>query len=56
MITMLKRFSEYKGYEDNIYEGLSDNNESGMTVASLDEYFSVIKAKLIPLIEISKKR
>lgn len=50
MITMLKRFSEYKGYEDNIYEGLIDNNESGMTVASLDEYFSVIKAKLIPLI------
>lgn len=45
-----KRFIDYWGYRENPYNALLDQYDPGMTVVRLDEVFTKVKAKLIPLL------
>lgn len=50
LVEMNKRFIEYWGHKENKYDVLLDMYEPGMTVAILDEVFSNVKDKIIPLV------
>ena len=50
LVEMNKRFIEYWGYKDNKYDVLLDMYEPGMTVSILDEVFSNVREKIVPLV------
>lgn len=50
LVAYSKRFISYWGYQSNPYNALLDQYDPGMTVERLDEVFSKLKAKLIPLL------
>lgn len=51
IMTYLKEFVEYFGYEGHRYNALLDQYEPGMTVEQLDPLFQQLKEKTIPLLE-----
>ncbi|RDW22132.1 carboxypeptidase M32 [Oceanobacillus chungangensis] len=46
-----KKFANYWGYEDNIYDALLHNFEPGVTTKMLDEVFSKLRVSLTSLVE-----
>ncbi|WP_066504007.1 carboxypeptidase M32 [Abyssisolibacter fermentans] len=51
VIEYKKRFVEYRGYEVNPYNVLLDDHEPGMTVEILDEFFKLLREKIVPLVK-----
>ncbi|MGX6442512.1 carboxypeptidase M32 [Neobacillus sp. K501] len=51
LVEMTKRFVNYWGYEENIYDVLLDLYEPGMTVEVLDQVFGELRAKIVPLVK-----
>ncbi|MCM3361744.1 carboxypeptidase M32 [Niallia sp. Sow4_A1] len=50
LVEMNKKFIEYWGHTNNKYDVLLDMYEPGMTVAILDEVFSNVREKIVPLV------
>src|SRR5690606_9373481 len=46
-----KRFIEYWGYEGNKYNTLLDMYEPGITVEILDDVFSKLRERIVPLVK-----
>jgi len=46
-----KKFVKYRGYEGHPYNTLLDDYEDGLTVEAADEFFSNLKAKIVPLVK-----
>lgn len=46
-----RRFANYWGYEDHIYNALLDQYEPGMTVQILDQVFPPVREKLTELVQ-----
>lgn len=44
------RFAEYYGYEDHPYDALLDSYEEGLTVRTLDGFFSALRSEIVPLL------
>ncbi len=50
------KFADYYGYEDHPYDALLDNYEEGLTVKTLDGFFSTLRAEIVPfLAELTKR-
>ncbi|WP_128895353.1 carboxypeptidase M32 [Longirhabdus pacifica] len=45
-----KKFAEIWGYEDNPYNALIEDYETGMTVETLDRVFAQVKERIVPLV------
>ncbi|WP_432663511.1 carboxypeptidase M32 [Wukongibacter baidiensis] len=50
-IGMLRKFVEYRGYDEHPYNTLLDDYEPGMTTEKLDEFFGALKEKIVPLVK-----
>lgn len=52
LVSMAKEFAHYFGgpIEGSLYNRLIDDYEEGMTITKLDEFFSTLKARIIPLL------
>ncbi len=50
IITFNKKFSGYWGFEENLYDGLLDIYEPGMTVEKLDVVFGELRGALVDLL------
>lgn len=50
IIETLKRFAGYRGFEGHPYNLYLDDFEEGMTMEKLDQFFDVVKERLVPLI------
>jgi len=46
-----KKIAEYRGYDNNKYEGLLDDYEPGLTIDVLDQVFGQLKTALIDLVK-----
>lgn len=51
LVSYLRKFVDYRGYKDHPYNTLLDDYEPGMTVEKLDQFFSAIRKKVVPLLE-----
>lgn len=51
LVTYNKKFAEYWGYEDNIYDALLHNYEPGVTTKTLDKVFSELRVALSDLVK-----
>ncbi|KGX91923.1 peptidase M32 [Pontibacillus halophilus JSM 076056 = DSM 19796] len=51
MVAYNRRFAEYWGYEEHIYDALLDAYEPGVTVAVLDDVFPKVRESLTALLE-----
>jgi carboxypeptidase Taq len=51
LVAFNKKFANYWGYEDNIYDALLNNYEPGMTVKTLDEVFPKVRKSLTELLQ-----
>lgn len=51
LVEMNKRFIQYWGYEGNKYNTLLDLYEPGITVEILDQVFTELKNKIVPLVK-----
>jgi carboxypeptidase Taq len=51
IVNTINEFIELWGYEDNKYNTLLDMYEPGMTVAKLDQVFSALREKAVPLLQ-----
>lgn len=45
-----RKFAAYFGYEDHPYDALLEDFEPGMTVKALDQFFTELKAEIVPLL------
>lgn len=46
-----KKFVEYRGYEGHPYNTMLGDYEDGLTVEAADEFFTNLKAKIVPLVK-----
>ena len=51
IVSYTKEFIEYWGYTSNKYDTLLDQYEPGMTVQKLDQLFSKLRQKAVPLLQ-----
>ncbi|MEH7117121.1 carboxypeptidase M32 [Neobacillus vireti] len=51
LVDMTKRFISYWGYQETKYDKLLDMYEPGMTVRVLDQVFSEVRDKIVPLVK-----
>ncbi len=51
IISMLRKFVEYRGYDEHPYNTLLDDYEPGMTTEKLDKFFGVLKERIVPLVK-----
>lgn len=51
VITTLKKFIGYRGFEGHPYNTLLDDYEPGLTVDECDKFFTNLRAKIVPLVK-----
>ncbi|WP_427338233.1 carboxypeptidase M32 [Caloranaerobacter sp. DY30410] len=50
IISYLRKFIDYRGYEGHPYNTLLNDYEPGMTVDKLDSFFELLKKRIVPLV------
>lgn len=55
IVDYTRKFIEYREYKDHPYNTLLHDYEPDMTVEKLDQFFSELKAKIVPLVKKVKK-
>lgn len=51
IISMKRKFVEYRGYTGHPYNTLLDDYEPGMTTEKLDVFFEALKERIVPLVK-----
>ncbi|WP_432408284.1 carboxypeptidase M32 [Wukongibacter sp. M2B1] len=51
IISTLRKFVEYRGYNGHPYNTLLDDYEPGMTTEKLDKFFEDLKERIVPLVK-----